>query len=293
MDAIEARPATRIAVSWALAAASLLGFALALSTLLGRGIAGDGGVGGTDALAYWLAGQRALAGQPLYGAGSGTNLAYLYPPVFAELIAPVTLLPAPTFVWLVRLVSIVCLRLTLGHWTRVGWALLLFPPVIIELDYGNLDLVIALACALTIRKNAALVPVTISAKLAGLPLVPIAIARDPRRLAIAGVACAVIVLLSVAWSPSQWTTYASFLSTMSMPDRWPNLAAGIPFPPRLGLAMLLGVAAIRVPRIASIAVVLALPAVWPGHLSILTALAASKGRRAAPAEQRRPEGVVE
>src|SRR5215208_8417427 len=62
----------------------------------------DGGYG-YDAQAYWLAGQHVLHGQPLYGATEVDAFgAYKYPPLFAQLWAPLTLMPALAFNWLWR-----------------------------------------------------------------------------------------------------------------------------------------------------------------------------------------------
>ncbi|MBI3746442.1 MAG: hypothetical protein HY264_07980 [Chloroflexi bacterium] len=68
--------------------AAFIGFAFGLWILLGLGIEGNGGTGGSDALAYWRAGRAIIDGTALYGQDAGTASAYLYSPLFAQLMTP-------------------------------------------------------------------------------------------------------------------------------------------------------------------------------------------------------------
>lgn len=122
----------------------------------------------SDEHAYWLAAQRLLAGQPLYdpAATPVTPYAYWYPPVLAQLLAPVALLlPAGAFTaaWTVMMLG--CLWWLAGRRILVALALVAFPPVAIEFWYRNIHLVLAVLVVLAVRR-AWLFPVAASLKLA-------------------------------------------------------------------------------------------------------------------------------
>jgi hypothetical protein len=247
--------------------AAVTGYALLAWALLGIEIPG-----GTDAIAYWNAGQAVLHGGPLYEAAPGGTSAFLYSPIFAQAVAPLALLPADVFVWAWRALELACLRVAVGSWTRAGIAILAFPPVIIELSYANVDLVIAAICALAMRGRAAGVIVPIVVKLAALPLVPLGVVRDPRGFVVAALGAAVAVAASVLVAPNLWHDFISFLGTAPEPMYWTNLSHGIPLIPRLAVAGVLALLAVRWVRLAPIATVVGLPIVWLAALSILVAV---------------------
>lgn len=252
----------------------VIGFAFGLWILVGLGIHGQGGTAGTDALAYWQAGRAILDGSALYAGDPGATAAYLYSPLFAQLVAPASLLPSVAFVWLWRLLEVGCLRLVLGSWARAGLAILVFPPVLIELAFGNVNLVVAAVCALAMRGRAAATSVPLAVKLTGLPLVPLAFVADRRGFLAGLVVAALAVGISILVAPGPWADFAAFLGRAPEPTWWTNLSRGTPLLPRLVLALALGVAAIRWRRLAPIAVVIGLPIVWLTSLSILVAVAA-------------------
>lgn len=123
------------------------GIGLAAAVLL---IAHDGGYG-YDSEAYWLAGQHVLNGQPLYGSTAVDALgAYKYPPLFAQLWAPLALLPALAFSWVWRIVCLLCVRWLAGSWRNVGlW--LLVPFTITELSLANVTFPVAVAVVMALR----------------------------------------------------------------------------------------------------------------------------------------------
>jgi hypothetical protein len=251
------------------------GFLLLAVVLLERGILGAGnGAGGGDALAYQAAAQRMLDGAPLYIEHAGTLLAFVYPPLFAQLIAPLGLLSPVAFVWLWRGFGLLGLRVAMGSWTAAGIATLVFPPVIFELEVANLNLVLAGICAMVMRGQAALVLPAFVAKLAALPLLPLAAITDRRGLLAGGLAAGIAVTVSVLTVPQLWGTYVQFLASSPEPSYWTNLFAGVPIVARLLAALLLGVVAIRYRRVAPVAMLVGLPVVWLSALSILVATAA-------------------
>ena len=104
-----ADPARRRLILFALSAAGY-GFGLASLVVLVSDPLTHGGLG-YDSYAYWLAGQNVLHGQPLYSSVAVDALgAYKYPPIFAQLIAPLTLIPALAFSWLWRIACFLCVR---------------------------------------------------------------------------------------------------------------------------------------------------------------------------------------
>jgi len=162
---------------------SVVGYALSAEALLLHGILGSGGAGGGDVFAYWTSGRHVLDGEPLYGPGVGGYAAFLYPPPLAQLFAILAWLPFPVVVWGWRIVELVCVRIAVGSWRRVGIALLVWPPIIAELDAGNVHLLVAAAVAMVIRGDSRfLVPAALT-KFASLAALPASLRRDPGGLA--------------------------------------------------------------------------------------------------------------
>jgi hypothetical protein len=74
-----------------------------------------GGWPAYDTNAYWLATRRLLEGSPLYRpALIWTAGAYKYPPVFAQIVLPIGVLPEWAVDWTWRIVRVLCLRYLSG-----------------------------------------------------------------------------------------------------------------------------------------------------------------------------------
>lgn len=265
----------------ALVGLSIVGYLLCLQVLLLHGIYSAGGEGAGDMFAYWTAGRHVLEGLPVYGPNVGGYAAYLYPPPMAQLLAPLSQLPFVAFVWLWRAFELACLRVAVGSWRNAGLALLLWPPVIAELDAGNVHLVIAAAAAMTIRGDArAILPAALT-KFASLASVPAALRIDPRGLAAGALLAGTIVLGSWVVAPDLWSSYVTFLPTATQLDTgWYNIGLNIPIAVRLGAAAALALAAVRWPRLAALAVTLTFPVLWLHSLSALVAIVATPSGRA-------------
>ena len=266
-----------------LAGLSVIGYLLCLRALIDHGIFKHGGAGGGDVIAYWTAGANLLSGEPLYNQGVGGYAAYLYPPPLAQLFALPSQLPFPTVVWLWRAVVLSSLRVAVGSWRGAGIAMLLWPPVIAELDAGNVHLLMAAAVAMMIRGQGTwLLPAALT-KFASLAAVPVALRDDPRGLLKGAGIAAGIVLVSFALAPSLWLDYAHFMTGVSTVDSsWYNLGALVPLPLRLGLAAAVAIAALRWRRLLAVAATLALPVLWFHGLSMLIAVVARpRARRVA------------
>jgi hypothetical protein len=264
--------------TWLVRGVALVGFGLLAKVLLETGIVGAGGRGGYDATAYWSAARRVVDGLPLYGAQTGAFGAYLYPPLLAQILAPGAFLPLPVFVWTWRLIELVSLRIAVGSWVRAGIAML-FPPVVAEIDAGNVHLIMAGACAAVMRNNGVAIGPAVLLKFAALPLVPLGWLRDRRGLVVGGLITGAVAAVSFALSPASWTDYFGFVGTLRDVDGFWNLAVAFPFPFRLVAALALGLLAIRWIRLAPIAVVLAYPIVWFSSLSTFVALVAPVSQR--------------
>lgn len=129
------------------------GFLIAALSFV-EGIQRDGGWA-YDFNAYYLAGQRYLAGHALYAPVEINDPgAYRYLPTFAAVIAPFTILPEPLLTWLYRAACLLCVRYLVGSWKAVGWALL-FPPLLIELWSLNLTLPLAAGARWALRGTGA------------------------------------------------------------------------------------------------------------------------------------------
>lgn len=261
----------------------MVGYGLLARVLLVNGIEGAGGLGGIDAIAYWTAAGHAVHGEPLYGVESFEFAAYQYPPPLAQVLAPASLLPMPVFVWLWRAAELIGLRLATGGWARAGIAILVFPPVLAEIDAGNVHLILAGVVALAMRGRAVPVGPAVLAKYATWPLVPLGWLLDRRGL-LAGIGVAAIIVIgSIVLAPDAWRDYLEFLAAGALPTGWYNLLVDVPVLPRIALAAAVGLAATRWIRLAPVAVLLAYPVVWFHALSTLTAMVAplERGRRPA------------
>lgn len=255
-------------------ALGVIGYVVAAKALLDHGIQDSGGGGGIDAIAYWAAANHIAHGQPLYQVAEGSFTAYAYPPVLAQMLVPLAGVPEPAFVWFWRLLELFGLRLAAGSWVRGGIALLIFPPIIAELDAANVHLIMAGICALAMRGFGEPVGPSILLKFAGAALMPLSWFRNARGL-ISGLAgTLLVVIVSIVVAPTLWRDYIAFLGTAEFPSGWYNLATGIPLLPRLIVAGVLALAAIRWVRLAPIAVLLAYPVVWFHALSTLVAVIA-------------------
>ena len=270
-------------VNLVLAGLSLIGYLLCLRALLGHGILHHGGAGAGDLIAYWTAGANLLAGEPVYGPGVGGYAAFLYLPPLAQLFALPSQLPFPVVVWLWRGVMLFGLRVTVGSWRGAGIAMLLWPPVISELDAGNVHLIMAAAVAMMIRGQGMwLLPAALT-KFATVVAIPVALRDDPRGLLRGAGIAGVIVLVSFALSPALWFDYARFITGVTTLDSgWFNLGSFVPLPLRIGLAAAAVIAALRWTRMLAVAATLALPVLWFHGLSMLVAVVARpRARRVA------------
>jgi hypothetical protein len=187
------------------------GGALAIAALVVL-IRADGGLA-YDTRAYWLAARHVVDGASLYSPATVSDLgAYKYPPLFAQLAAPIAYLPELLVAWIWRATGVLCLRYLAGSWKAAIVACAFF-PVLIELSLGNVTLQIGavLLFALRDRRGAYLLPWAAAMKFGPVLLVPYLWFRMPesRRPLIVGTAVFLAACLgSYLIAPGQWSGYA-------------------------------------------------------------------------------------
>jgi hypothetical protein len=270
---------------------STIGFVLLAKTLLGYGIEGAGGGGGIDAIAYWTAASNVRDGQPLYLIPEGSFAAYAYPPAFAQVLVPFSYLPMTAFVWLWRGLELAALRFTVGSWTRTGLALLL-PPVLAEIDAGNVHLLMAAVCALAMRGTGTAIAPAALLKFATIPLAPLQWRLDRRGLVAGLLVAAGLVIVSLLLQPAAWADYIRFIQGSEFPSGWYNVAESVPLPLRLALSVATAFAALKWIRLAPVAVTLAYPILWFHALSTLVAVVAPLSPQRAREPRQVPERVL-
>jgi hypothetical protein len=250
---------------WAqLATAAGFGVGLGMILLLPAGVAGD-------ALAYYHAGATST-----YTGSSGTAGAFLYSPVIDQLLQPFRLLPPDAFVFLVRLVGLLSLAIVAGPFT--GPILLFIPllvnnPVVMELFYGNINLLLAVVALAGLRwpqlwSFALLTKVT-----PGIGLLWFLIRREWRKLGVALATTLLLVGVSFVFAPGLWFAWVQLLigGQQFVPAGiWGMVPLSIRLP---AAALLIAVGARRSWHWTLIVGTwLSIPVLWPQTLSVLAPL---------------------
>ena len=169
-----------------------------------------------DTNAYWLAARHLLDGDKLYGqAQIWTAGAYKYPPVYAQLVLPIGLVPEGIVDWIWRIVGVLCLRYLAGSWKLAVLAALQW-PVFAEIGFGNVTLqlgAVALMCLCRGRVATAgifLLPWFAGMKFGPALLIPYLWMTRPQTRRPLAISCAVFAaacLASFAIAPGLWFDY--------------------------------------------------------------------------------------
>jgi glycosyl transferase family 87 len=236
-----------------------------------------------DAYAYWAT----RGGDPYAFAEAGRIGAYVYSPVFAQLLAPLVALPWPLFsaAW----TALLCLV----YWRLVGrlsLPLLLFVPIPFEIVSGNVHLLIAAAIVVGFRYPAAWALPLLTKVTPAIGLLWFAVRREWRSLAIALGTTAVVAVVSLVIAPDSWRQWLALLvRDVGAPLDTPGWYAPVPLLVRLPLAAIVVTWGALTDRrwTLPVAVILSLPIVWLNSLAILAALPALNAtqRRATQAER--------
>jgi hypothetical protein len=202
------------------------------------------------------------------GAAAGVQTTYLYSPAFAQLVAPLTMLPWDVFLALWTALSGIALVLLAGPLTI---PVLFTEPVLYELDVANVNLLIGLAIVAGFRWPAAWAFVLLTKVVPGIGLVWFAVRREWRQLAIAMGVTAAIVAVSFALAPGLWFEWIAAVPS-SGTDKT-AVVTTFPLVARLPFALALVVWGARTDRrwVLPIAAVIAMPAWRYATFAILAA----------------------
>ena len=173
-----------------------------------------------DTNAYWLAARHLLDGSQLYApAQIWTSGAYKYPPIYAQLVLPIGLVPEGIVDWIWRIGGVLCLRYLAGSWKLAVLAVLQW-PVFAELSFGNVTLqlgAVVLMCLCRGRVATAgiyLLPWFAGMKFGPALLIPYLWMARPETRRPLVISCAVFAaacLASFAIAPGLWFDYAGTL----------------------------------------------------------------------------------
>ncbi len=260
------------------------GRALIITIAASISLAGEevGGLG-RDTYAYWLAGANALAGEPLYGATTIEEFgAYLYPPPFAQVWAPISLLPEVIADWGWRILGVLSIRYMAGSWQMAGvWWLV--PGSITEISAGNVTFQMAALTVAGLRGHAQGIFPAAIVKFSSVAVVPFIWFRRPRArrgLLVGGVIAFALVALSALLGPGLWREYLSALDSIgALQAEHPSIirllpTAGADYLLRLVVLGVVVVASVRFdsPHLAFVAAVFLTPVLWGQKLCVLVAL---------------------
>jgi hypothetical protein len=220
---------------------------------------------GADAYAYW-----ALDIDHPYTRAVGSLAAFVYTPVAARAFAPAALLSWPAFWWL--WVAVLAATIVWLGWSKVLW-LLAFPPVALELYYGNVNLLIAAAIVLGFRYPATWAFILLTKVTPGIGLIWFAVRREWRSLAIAVGATASLVAISIMVDAGLWREWVATVIGASQPT---DNAIEIPLLLRLPAAAAIVAWGARTNRRWTVLVgaMLALPVLWLASFSVLAGVLA-------------------
>jgi len=235
-------------------------------------IAPQAGTVGADAFAYWN-----LDLQRPYSQPNGEIGAFLYTPPVARLFAFATLVSWPQF-WFLWTALLVGTCIWLG-WRRT-LLVLAFPPVALELYYGNINLLLAGAIALGFRYPVAWTFVLLTKVTPGVGLLWFVVRREWRHLAIALGATVAIAAVSLVLDGRLWSEWLAALGRDAGVPLGGPLAS--PLWLRLPIAAAIVVWGARTDRpwTVPLAATIAMPVVWLASLSILSStLAIGRNRR--------------
>jgi hypothetical protein len=217
---------------------------------------------GHDARPYW----SSFLAHPYDDSTVGAFGAYLYSPVFLQLIAPLRALSWLGFVGAWEAILLVATAVLAGPTLLAPIGLLLVP----ELLGGNITVLLALAIVAGFRWPASWSFVLLTKVTPGIGLLWFAVRREWRSLGIALGATLAVIAMSFVVLPDAWRHWVDVLAA------GPSTAVtsgSIPIPliARLPVAVVLLVWGARSDRrwVVPVACLLALPVIWYGSLAML------------------------
>lgn len=216
-----------------------------------------------DARGFWIAWHGGL-----YDIPWRQYEAYVYSPVFAQVLWPLTLIPWPVFAAAWTLASIGLL-----FWMRVPW-MLAFPGVIDDILRGNVHTFMAAAIVLGFRYPGTWAFMWLTKVTPGIGVAWFAVRRQWRALAWSVGLAVAIAAVSFIFSGDLWRQWFDLLQSNAGVSARIQVVP-LPLEVRLVLALLVVVAAARwnLAWALPIGVMLALPNVWTSSTALLAASA--------------------
>lgn len=219
---------------------------------------------GGDALVYY-----GVSAHPTYDASSLLTFSYQYPPIFAQAVQPLHLLPWPAFLGLLLIGELAALSWLVTPAGAVVLLLIQFPDLRVELLHGNVNLLVAAGIVVAVRHAGWWAPLTLTKVTPGLGLLwPLSRGEWRSALRVGGVMLS-LAAISFALAPASWMDYAHYVlrgsgTAANLTDSlWPRLL--------LGAALVIVAARLSLPFFVPLALALASP-IWPS-LSLLYVLA--------------------
>lgn len=235
-----------------------------------------------DARGFWIAWEGGL-----YDIPWRTNEAYVYSPVFAQVLWPFTLLPWPLFAGLWTAAAIGCL-----FWMRVPW-MIAFPGVIDDILRGNIHVFLAAAIVVGFRYPGAWAFGILTKVTPGIGLVWFAVRREWRALAWAVGVTAVLAGVSFVLSSALWLEWVGLLVENAGESARIQVIP-LPLLVRLPIAVVLvGIGAwTNRAWLVPIGVMVGLPNVWTSSTALLAAVPALWHARRVEARATREEAAA-
>ncbi|MFN2419275.1 MAG: glycosyltransferase family 87 protein [Candidatus Limnocylindria bacterium] len=226
-----------------------------------------------DARAYWAAGLD----EPYLDALVGGSDAYLYSPVFAQLVYPLGQLPFEVFRGIWAVLNLGALVWLAGP--RLGALMLIIPgsPVIDEVATGNVHLLIAAAIFAGLWRPAAWAFPLLTKITPGVGAAYLLGARRWRALGEAVGVTAILSLVSFAIVPDLWLEWVQVLTSstaVSVPDEIAIIPGPLALRVALGGVLALAGGMLGWRWLVPVAATIALPIPWSSGLSVLVAIVA-------------------
>ena len=202
--ALTATAQQRPRLGWLVSTLGVWLFAIGFAGFCWFGV--HGGVHGLDSRVYWETARHSVS----YGAAPGTVGAYLYPPPFALAIWPLARLPLAVFmnVWMaLEAAAFAWLLKPLG----VRWGLPAFLMCFAELIVGNIHAFLAVMAVVGARRGAPWACALLTKVTSGVGLLWFLTRRQWRPITAALGLTMLVVLVSVAVQPHQWSAWLRFV----------------------------------------------------------------------------------
>ncbi|MEA2621778.1 MAG: hypothetical protein QOH61_688 [Chloroflexota bacterium] len=240
---------------------------------------------GYDALAYWAVDPADVYGRTLqsqYALGG-----FRYAPPLALAASLLHSLPWWLFLWCWLAGMAAALLYLGGRWALI---LLALPPVALEIEQGNVHLLMAVAIVMGFRWPWTWSFVLLTKVTPGIGLLWFAVRREWRSLAIALGFTVAVCVGSLAVAPQLWSDWLRALSVNAGQSQ--EFSIPPPLWVRLPLAALLVAWGARTDRpwTVGVAAMLALPLIWPHSLALALAAVPFLRHRAAARRQADPDG---